>query len=190
VVIALFTGGAQSTQAFGSGIRNLLPDWSKQTAPEAPIIEAFPPSAIEAEALIFPEPYLVPVGYLFDVTATHYGFYFAGLPMGCWGIYDPYDPTILAVGPALAQWWPCGTQVQVCGHLGCIVAVRQDSCPGCGPYLIDLSEAGIAMVCGEGTSTCDVQIQELQLYYPPPIEPPPLEPPAPQELLPELPAPL
>lgn len=34
--------------------------------------------------------------------------------------------------------------------------VRVDSCPGCGPMHVDLSEAGMAWLCGvEYPATCD-----------------------------------
>jgi hypothetical protein len=114
--------------------------------------------------------------------ATHYcrtytDCGYAGQPLGCGGgVYDPYDPTIVAVGPARYAEWPCGVQLQVCarglevprmgsGEKGpgafakqgrdemsvvrCITVVRHDSCPGCGPYLIDLSEAAFEIVCGD-----------------------------------------
>lgn len=32
--------------------------------------------------------------------------------------------------------------------LRCIVVIRQDSCPGCAPNVIDLSERGSELVCG------------------------------------------
>ena len=78
------------------------------------------------------------------------------------GLYDPYDPTIVAVGPSRYKEWPCGTKLRVCAQgnanrrgapldgakkvgnvpsVQCVDVVRVDSCPGCGHYLIDLSEA-------------------------------------------------
>ena len=90
---------------------------------------------------------------------------YADQPLGCGtGVYDPYDPTIVAVGPSRYVEWPCRTRLRVCSQLRetggdanatapgvedvgvlhelrCISVVRQDSCPGCGPYLVDLSEA-------------------------------------------------
>ena len=101
--------------------------------------------------------------------ATHYcrGYAdcsYAGQPLGCGnGVYDPYDPTIVAVGPSRYAEWPCGTKLRVCARetfpslqggpflggyqelvvpgMWCINVARQDSCPGCGHYLLDLSEA-------------------------------------------------
>ena len=94
---------------------------------------------------------------------TRYADELEGLPLGCGGgVYDPDDPTIIAVGPDHYVDWPCGTSLEVCGSEGCIVGERQDSCPGCGNNHLDLSRAGIAIVCGVGSSGCEVTIRELQ----------------------------
>ena len=115
--------------------------------------------------------------------ATRYGTQYQGRRMGCGGTgtYDPADPTIAAVGPADYGRWPCGTRLRVCAlidsHQGpveskqslqsdsnvsamrCLVVYRSDSCPGCGPNHIDLSEQGIGLLCGEDWRatgrTCD-----------------------------------
>ena len=94
--------------------------------------------------------------------ATHYGASYAGRPMGCGGIYDPANQTIVAVGPARYSEWPCGAALQVCGAGGCIVVTRQDACPGCHANVIDLSESGNSLVCGGAPHTCRVTIQPLR----------------------------
>ncbi|MPZ49468.1 MAG: hypothetical protein GEU75_09260 [Dehalococcoidia bacterium] len=94
---------------------------------------------------------------------THYGAQYNGQPLGCGkGTYASADTSIIAVGPARNREWPCGTLISVCGPTGCILTVRQDSCPGCGPYHADLSEAGIARVCGEGVGLCKVELQVMR----------------------------
>jgi hypothetical protein len=71
--------------------------------------------------------------------------------------------------------WPCGTQLRVCGSAGCFVGVRQDSCPGCTSYVLDLSEAGIALACGDQAQVCRVGIEEVLIEYPLPEQPPAIE---------------
>lgn len=84
--------------------------------------------------------------------------------MGCTGkLYSSDDNTILAVSPARYQQWPCGTQLIITGPanpLDPLVVVRQDACPGCHPNTVDLSEAGVLIVCG-GIHSCQVTIQKL-----------------------------
>lgn len=93
---------------------------------------------------------------------THYGASYQDQPMGCDGTpYDTNNDTIIAVGPQHYSEWPCGTQLMVCGLAGCTLGVRQDGCPGCGPGHLDLSEAGIARVCGPGSGYCRVTIQTV-----------------------------
>ena len=91
-------------------------------------------------------------------------------------LYHSADPTIAAIGPARYAEWPCGTQLRVCSRVGdigqayadlgmvpslrCLIVIRQDSCPGCGPNAIDLSEAGLAAIC-PGDDWCPVTIQVL-----------------------------
>lgn len=77
--------------------------------------------------------------------------------MACGGIYDTADPLIVAVGPAYYQSMPCGTPLEICGAGGCLRTRRTDSCPGCGPSLFDLSEAGLAAVCGAVVS-CSISV--------------------------------
>lgn len=91
-------------------------------------------------------------------TATHYGAAFEGLRMGCGGTYRGADPTIVAVGATLAAAAPCGTAITVCGAAGCIDGRRTDYCPGCAGAWVDLSESGIAHVCGVGVGRCVVEI--------------------------------
>jgi hypothetical protein len=129
-----------------------------------------------------PEPIVVPVGPVWEGYATHYGEQFNGSPLGCSGLpYSSYDETIIAVS-IHSQWaWPCGTMMRVCGWAGCIIGYRQDTCPGCGAAHIDLSEAGIARTCGEGSHGCYVTFDAVVLEYPPPPEPLPPPPPSPPE---------
>jgi hypothetical protein len=93
--------------------------------------------------------------------ATHYGSSYGGQTMGCGGVYSSYDPRIIAVGTAREGTWSCGTLLNVCGSSGCVVGIRQDSCPGCERNHLDLSEAGIADVCGSGAEVCDITIQAM-----------------------------
>jgi hypothetical protein len=74
-------------------------------------------------------------------------------------MYDPDNPLIVAVGPARHFEWPCGTQLQICGPAACLLAVRADSCPACGPNHLDLSRAGVMIVCGN-TGGCNVVIRK------------------------------
>ena len=95
------------------------------------------------------------------MSATHYGASYNGQRMGCapYNAYSSYDTTIAAIGTQHYAQWPCGTTLEVSGPNGTIYAIRQDSCPGCDlryPNMIDLSEAGHAIVCGVGT--CRVQV--------------------------------
>lgn len=84
--------------------------------------------------------------------ATHYGYSYHGNRMGCpgAGTYNSYDPTIAAVG---YNTWSCGTELLVEGSHGDLIVTVKDTCPGCGSKLIDLSEAGVQIVCG-GVHTC------------------------------------
>lgn len=108
------------------------------------------------------EPPLIPFGEAVEGHVTHYGDAYNGYSLGCgFGPYSSDDPTIVAVGPAREAEWPCGARLEVCGPGGCIVAMRKDGCPGCGPSTIDLSEAGLLKVCGPGTGACRARIQLL-----------------------------
>ena len=96
------------------------------------------------------------------------------------GLYHSLDPTIAAVGPAYYTAWPCGTRLLVCpagpvahdssgsglqagmSGLPCLVVVRQDSCPGCGDHLIDLSEAGHEYACGPNAGPCRVRVWAVE----------------------------
>ena len=104
-----------------------------------------------------------PTGRLVAGAVTHYGASYNGLPLGCGGTYLSENPTIIAVGPDHYGEWPCGTFMVVCGPAGCLVGVRQDSCPGCTEGVLDLSESGIAIVCGAGVGTCSTMAQALRI---------------------------
>jgi hypothetical protein len=94
---------------------------------------------------------------------THYGEAYNGSVLGCGtGLYESDNPTIVAVGPELYSEIPCGTLLQICGDGGCIVAQRQDACPGCAPILFDLSEAAFAAVCGAPSGVCAATVSVLQ----------------------------
>jgi hypothetical protein len=128
------------------------------------VVEQVKPPPLPAPAPQTPvqtEPARASPGTAIEVQATHYGVSYAGNTMGCGGIYDPNNPTIVAVGPARYREWPCGTALQVCGAAGCIVVTRQDACPGCHANVIDLSESGNSLVCGGAPHTCRVTIHVL-----------------------------
>jgi len=93
--------------------------------------------------------------------ASAYHDMFTNKPMGCTGAgpYTPTDVTIVAVGPAMYDQFPCGTAIEVCGPKGCLSGVRKDACPGCQSYHVDLSKAGLTAVCGP--NACDVRIRRL-----------------------------
>lgn len=88
--------------------------------------------------------------------ATHYGTAYAGNTMSCGAPYDPSDETIIAVADEQNDAAPCGERLLVCGPEACIYGTRQDTCSGCGRYDLDLSEAGIAAICGPGADTCPI----------------------------------
>jgi hypothetical protein len=77
------------------------------------------------------------------------------------GYYSSDDPTIVAVSWANAEYMPCATPLQVCGPSGCHLMMRKDTCPGCVPNGFDLSEAGIALVCGDGAPVCWASVTKL-----------------------------
>jgi hypothetical protein len=81
--------------------------------------------------------------------------------MGCGGLYDLNDPSIVAVSLERNEEWPCGMPLGVWGPAGTIVVVRQDTCPGCGANHLDLSRAAFEAVCGVGASSCQVVILPL-----------------------------
>jgi hypothetical protein len=115
---------------------------------------------------------VIPVSPVYEGLATHYGVQYNGSIMGCMG--EPYssdNETIIAVGAVHNAEWPCGTQMRVCGLAGCIVGSRQDSCPGCGAYHLDLSEAGIMLACGDQAHVCRVGIEQVLLEYQAPETP-------------------
>ncbi|HWO72572.1 MAG TPA: hypothetical protein VNN21_03350 [Dehalococcoidia bacterium] len=106
---------------------------------------------------------LRPSGRPVDVYVTHYGESYNGHGLGCDDtVYSSFDPTIVAVGPGREREWPCGTAFLICGAGGCLWAERRDACPGCSPYVIDLSERGLYLVCGAGAGVCTARVQAFQ----------------------------
>ena len=93
--------------------------------------------------------------------ATHYGEQYNGSKLGCpgTGVYSCSDISIAAVGPNDYARWPCGTSLLITGPNGSIQVTRQDSCPGCNG-MIDLSEAGHERVCGIGTCSVEIQLND------------------------------
>lgn len=89
-------------------------------------------------------------------TVTHYGVGFHGGQMGCEGSgwYDTDNPWIVAVAPESGL--RCGDLVYVEGPAGDNLGIVLDTCVGCGSTNLDLSEAGIARVCGPEAGTCNV----------------------------------
>ena len=105
---------------------------------------------------------LTAAGSVADVAITHYGVSYAGNSLGCGGAtYASDDASIVAVGPGRNADWPCGTLLLICGPGGCIVGERQDGCPGCDNFHIDLSEEGLLLVCGPGSGVCRGSVEAL-----------------------------
>jgi hypothetical protein len=105
-----------------------------------------------------------------DVAVTHYGESFNGRILGCGGgTYASDNGGIVAVGPERNDEWPCGTLIRVCGPGGCLLGQRQDTCPGCDGYHVDLSEEGLYLVCGPGSGVCraDLEVVERSSAWPP-----------------------
>jgi hypothetical protein len=64
-----------------------------------------------------------------------------------------------------------------------MIAARKDSCPGCGPAVLDVSEAGIARVCGAGAGVCQASVERVTLCYPQPAAAASVSPPTPPDPL-------
>jgi len=93
-------------------------------------------------------------------TATHYGTNYQGGALSCdTGYYDTNDKTIVAVG--YESPWKCGDELVITGAAGTIFATVQDRCAGCGPYHLDLSEAGQLATCGF-LGVCDIVIMKVE----------------------------
>jgi hypothetical protein len=170
VVIALFAGGAIELRTHEVAVKQ-----AAQTPPAAKVLTTPAVSRHHAESAALryvvdssfdlaehiahavrpPEAVEAPRQAL----VTHYGESYNGQVLGCGtGYYDSNNPTIVAVGPALYGQMPCGTLLQICGAGGCIIAKRQDACPGCVASLFDLSESAFAGVCGQPSGVCSATV--------------------------------
>lgn len=96
------------------------------------------------------------VGPCLPGKVTHYGESYQGQQLGCpdTGLYDSRNPIIIAANPS--SGYACGDRILVIGPAGALVGIHVDTCPGCGPNHLDLSEAGIEIVCG-GQFTCEMR---------------------------------
>jgi hypothetical protein len=122
------------------------------------------PALLPAEPEPKPEDDPVPSTPLISGWATHYGVSYQGGVLGCGtGYYDTDNPDIVAVGPSRYEEWPCGTMLRVCGPAGCATVTRHDACPGCSANVLDLSEAGNKLVCGDPPHTCRATIQVVEV---------------------------
>jgi hypothetical protein len=187
LAVALIAGGGPPTYHFGALSDVTHTAHLEAAEATAPLPTLTPVPAIQVE------PIVTPVSPVFEGVVTHYGVSYNGSPMGCTGLpYSSENETIIAVGPMNSGQWPCGTQLRVCGTVGCFVGVRQDSCPGCTAYVLDLSEAGITLACGDQAHVCRVGIERVLIEYPPPEQPPAIEviqqndPPSEQKILADL----
>jgi hypothetical protein len=137
-----------------------------------PTPTAEPPTATPEPPTATPEPATpTPLNEGFHTgTITRYADNLAGSTLGCngYGVYNLDNATIVAVGPEHWDEWACGQSIGVCGVdpttgavIGCIVGVRQDSCPGCAGYDLDLSRAAFEIVCGPSASRCTAIITPL-----------------------------
>jgi hypothetical protein len=136
------------------------------TATPAPTLEPPSPTPTEAPSAT---PTALNEGF-HTGTITRYSDNLAGETLGCsgYGVYNPDNATVVAVGPEHWDEWACGQSIGVCGVdpttgaiLGCIVGVRQDSCPGCVGYDLDLSRAAFEIVCGPTASRCTAIVTPL-----------------------------
>lgn len=96
-------------------------------------------------------------------SVTHYGVSYHGQQMGCEGsgLYDTNNSWIIAAPKHSGL--KCGDLVYVSGPAGVNMGIVLDSCPGCRSTNLDLSEAGIARVCGLGADYCEVLWAKVQL---------------------------
>jgi expansin (peptidoglycan-binding protein) len=152
-------------------LRTLQASWSAKVTANS-WSDALSPSPVGAD-LLMAEPTHdqdpAPSTPIIRGWATHYGESYQGGVLGCGtGYYKTDNPEIIAVGPSRYAEWPCGTRLRVCGPAGCITATRHDACPGCSPNVLDLSEAGNKLVCGDPPHTCRATVQLIELPQPGP----------------------
>lgn len=147
-------------------LRTLHQSWSVSVTADSwsKVLSPLPGSAELLEAEPTPEPELVLTTPIISGWATHYGESYQGGVLGCGsGYYDTENPDIVAVSPSRYDDWPCGTKLRICGPAGCITATRHDACPGCTANVLDLSEAGNKLVCGDPPHTCQATVQLVEV---------------------------
>jgi hypothetical protein len=94
-------------------------------------------------------------------TASYYARSFEGGRTACGGVFRHSDPSVAAVSVSRSAVWPCGTRLTLSGPAGVLMVVRSDSCGGCGPNDVDLSEAGFVRVCGSlAVGRCRIEIHQ------------------------------
>lgn len=142
--------------------------WGQETTPNVSYASPYSVGVYVAKEGQPPLPTFTPTPQATPVPAsliygyvTHYGESYNGQTMGCGGTYWSSDPYIVAVSPARYSEWPCGTILRITGAAGQLDIPRTDSCPGCGPNLLDLSEAGSEVVCGF-VGNCPVTIEVIR----------------------------
>ena len=142
------------------------------TTPVPPTPTPEPPTPTPPPPTPTPEPPAPPpvTSGLLLGSVTPYSDALAGSTLGCngYGVYDPNNPTVVAVGPDHWDAWPCGTTLGICSIdtnsgtvTSCIVGVRQDSCPGCVGNHLDVSRAAFDLLCG-AVNRCTVVITPLE----------------------------
>lgn len=171
LIAAMATAGGQTptTETRQAATATVRPHTAVPEPTPEPTTEAVAATATP-EARPTPEPW---IDYGPTFTATRYGESYNGSGFGCWvngapvGYYSSDDPSILAAPPARYAEWPCGTELEVCYGDRCLSVVRVDSCPGCGPNHVDLSEAGLWYLCRDACGVLHGITIRLRIPTPP-----------------------